>query len=121
LPIAVTEVRSSRSFTLSVRETTRTDAEDLDLVLASGDVMLLHSSGADDHVWLPSKVYVSIGDVTGPTRYFKDSTVADFTIPCTEVAQPDVDTYPSWTALMAAWADWSAVLDSDTGSVVIVP
>src|SRR5690606_40872637 len=41
-PVAVTDVRSSREFTLTVQVPDEAAARDMDLTLASGDVLCLH-------------------------------------------------------------------------------
>ena len=134
--VAVTDVRGARQFTLTVRTETREDAEDFELVLASGDPVFLHSPPTTDHMWLPSALYAVIGDVEGPIRLgTKDATTADWTLPLTECAPPAADVvglavnwqivindYATWQDLIDDMTDWSETLEIvGSGSDVIVP
>jgi hypothetical protein len=135
-PVAVTDVRGSRQFQLTIRTETREDAEEFDLVLASGDPVFLHSPPDTDYLWLPSGLYAVIGDTSGPIRLgTKDGFKADWTLPLTEVAAPAADVvglavtwqivindYATWTALLADMTDWTETLEIvGSGSDVIVP
>jgi hypothetical protein len=135
-PVAVTDVRGSRQFSLTVRTSTREDAENFELILASGDPIFLHSPPDTDHLWLPTTLYAVIGDVKGPIRLgTKDSIEADFELPLTEVAAPAsnivglavnwqivINDYATWQELIDAQTDWSDTLEIvGSGSDVIVP
>jgi hypothetical protein len=133
-PVAVTDVRGSRRYTLVVRTETRADAESFDLVLASGDPVFLHSPDVD-HMWLPSALYAVIGDTTQTRLGTKDNATTDFMLPLTEVAAPAddvvgitiswqgiVNAHATWADVMTSFADWSAVLEAiGEESDVIVP
>jgi hypothetical protein len=111
-PVAVTDLRSSRRFTVTIRTDTRAEAEEMDLILAAGDIMLLHIPPDTAHLWLPVKVYVSIADVTQTRLGIKDGVLCDFAMPCVEVAPPDLDTYGStatWASIVATQGDWDDV------------
>jgi hypothetical protein len=133
-PVAVTDVRGSRRYNLTIRTETRADAEEFDLILASGDPVFLHSPEVD-HLWLPGELYAVIGDTTQTRLGTKDNATTDFVLPLTEVAAPAADIvgvtvswqsivngYATWDDVLAAFSDWAGVLDS-LGSVsdVIVP
>jgi hypothetical protein len=134
-PIAVTDLRSSRQLNLTIRTATREASEEFDLVLASGDPILLHSPPNTDHLWLPSEFYAVIGDTSQSRLGIKTETLSDFTLPLTETAAPDPDivgittswasivaSYATWADVIAAFADWAAVLESiGSEEDVIVP
>lgn len=129
-PVAVSDVRTSRRWTMYVRTETGAERDNLDLLLASGDVVLIHAS-ADCTV--PAG-YVAIGDATQETHPLRPLRVT-FTLPCTEVAPPGPDVvgaqstwqsvinaYGTWADVIAAkltWADLLALVGSP--SEVIVP
>lgn len=83
-PVAVSDVRGSRQWTIVLFTETLDEADVLDLVLASGDALLVHTPAA-----FPGRGgYVVVGDTTeaypgpgNPERLF--------TLPVTEVAAPD--------------------------------
>jgi hypothetical protein len=134
-PIAVTDLRSSRQLNVTIRTSTRAASEELDLVLASGDPVFLHSPPNTDHLWLPSAFYAVIGDTSQARLGIKTETLSDFTLPLTETAAPDPDIvgittswasivagYATWADVIAAFADWAAVLESiGSEEDVIVP
>ena len=132
LPVAVTDVRGSKQYTLKVRTDTDDAGSDLDLLLAGGDILFLH---------------VPPGSVipTGGVFLYAGRTAVEYpippdpmrftTIPVVEVAAPGPDvvgatsswttvlaTYASWADVIAAKASWSELLDLvGDGSEVIVP
>jgi hypothetical protein len=132
--VAVTDVRGSRRYNLTIRTETRADAEEFDLILASGDPVFLHSPEVD-HLWLPSALYAVIGDTTQTRLGTKDNATTDFALPLTEVAAPAddvvgitiswqgiVNAHATWADVMAGFADWAAVLEAiGEESDVIVP
>jgi hypothetical protein len=129
-PIAVSDIRSSRRWTMFVRTETAVTRDNLDLLLASGDVIFVHTP-ADCAV--PSG-YVAVGDAEQATHPLRPLRVTH-TLPCTEVAPPGPDVigaqstwqsvinaYGSWADVIAAkatWADLLALVGSP--SEVIVP
>ncbi|MBM0274138.1 hypothetical protein [Micromonospora tarensis] len=118
-PVAVTDVRSSRRWTLEVLTNDATAARDVDLLLASGDVLLVQAPAGTD---VPAG-YVHVGDTRqrrtsrlGPRRVFE--------LPCTEVAAPTADvvgatatcqtvlnTYATCAALLAAHPTCLSVME----------
>lgn len=130
MPVAVTDVRGSRRFDLTVAADTVDAATDLDLCFAAGDPVLLH---VPDGCPFPG-MYAVIGDVTiarrstrGQRRYL--------TLPLTEVAAPGVDivgatatyqsilnAYATYSALLAGEASYEDAADRvGTADEVIVP
>jgi hypothetical protein len=129
-PIAVTDVRGSRRWNMTVKVETPADADAFDLVLASGDPLYIQTDGQHD---IPGG-YVVVGDSTR-RRFGHASQRRWFDLPCTEVAAPGPDVvgvtitwdllmaeYGSWTAVLAAFGSWSDILEYVADpSVVIVP
>jgi hypothetical protein len=130
LPVAITDVQSSREFTLELIVNGNAEALDMDNRLSTGEPMFLQPrTTADD---IPT-VYFVAGDVTR-TQLAKTSTAITFTIPVIEVAAPGstvagatyvwsdvIANYASWTAVIAANPSWSNLIDKVSNSVVIVP
>lgn len=129
-PIAVTDVRSSRRWTCTIKCLTVSDADALELVFASGDPLYVQTDGVHD---IPGG-YVAVDDVTR-TRFGHVTGRRYFEVPMTEVAAPAADIvgvtstwetlvaeFGTWTAVLAEFGSWSAVLEhvSDP-SVVVVP
>lgn len=121
VPIAVTDVRSSKSFSLTIQVEDEQAAAEMDLVLASGEVFLIHvPPEMAPHV---QGGYVAIGDTSQsrPT----DTVKWRFTLPCRVVAPPGpgivgatltwgtvMNSFGSWEALLAAYPTWTALLQS---------
>jgi hypothetical protein len=116
--LAVTDFASPRTVTVSLWADSLAEIAALDLVLSVGGVMYLH---VPNNVQLRSG-YFSIGTYTY-LRPSHDSRRAAFTVPLTEVMQPDlalvgnestwatlVTNYTDWTAAAAANATWTSVL-----------
>lgn len=118
-PVAVNDVRGSRRWTLYVRTQTLAEADNFDLVLASGDTLLVHVPAGSP---VPGG-YVTVGDTSeansGPLLSRRI-----FALPCTEVAVPGPDvvgspgnwqtalnTYATWTDVLAAHPTWSSLLE----------
>lgn len=133
-PIAVTDVRSSKRFTLEVYAEDAADARDLDLVLASGDTMFLHVPSTGRLSTVPGG-YVAVGDTSELVLPTADLNLRVFSLPCTIVAPPGpevvgvtytcqgvLNDYATCTDLLAAFATILDLLDN-VGSAedVIVP
>ncbi|MFI6228876.1 hypothetical protein ACIBCR_16355 [Micromonospora echinospora] len=123
-PIAVTEVRGSRQWVLEVVTDTTEDASDLDLLLASGDVLLVHVPAASGRVSAVPGGYVAVGDVRLVTPPTVDLVQRVFALPCVEVAAPGPDvvgatstwqtvlsTYATWADVMAEHATWADLME----------
>lgn len=130
-PIAVTDIRSSREFTLTVQVPDEQAAAEMDLILASGDVFFIqvppelapHMAGG----------YVRIG-ATAQHRV-ADTIMWRFTLPCKVVAPPGpgvvgapltwgtvFSLYGSYEAMWAAnptWADLLSTVGSPDDLVVL--
>lgn len=131
-PVAVTDVRMSQAFELTLRVNTLAEARDMDLILASGDIFFVHVPAGSivpgGYVWI---------DTSSQQRMFRASATAPhtFTLPCRIVAPPApgivgttlvwqtvFDLYGDWNALLAAnptWADLLATVGSPDDLVVI--
>lgn len=118
-PIAVTDVRGSRRYTLTVTAPTLADAHDLDAVLVAGEPVLLQ---VPDGCPFPG-MYAVIGD-TKQSRNSMRTRRRFFDLPLTEVAAPDStivgetvlwldipQAFATWADLVAAEPTWSDVLD----------
>lgn len=129
-PVAVTDVQSSRSFTIEIDVNGYAAMLDMDNRLATGEPLFLQGPVVGDFV---PTTYV----VTGTVSYRQDAKGSDsltFIIPMTEVAKPgatvygdtyiwnDVVTqYATWSAVIAGVTTWSNLIDKVSNSVVIVP
>lgn len=112
VPVAVTDIRSSREFTLTVQVPNEAAARDMDLTLASGDVFFIqvppelapHMTGG----------YVRIGESTQHRE--ADTIMWRFTIPCTVVAPPGpgvVGTTMTWGGVFRLYGSWEALVASN--------
>jgi hypothetical protein len=129
-PIAVTDLRGSQAFTLVIQTPDVIAARDMDLLLTSGDIFLIHVPPGPcpvqgGYVWIDT---TSQQRPTTQTRW-------RFVLPCKVVTPPGPDVvgatltwgtverlYGSWTALLAAnptWADLLATVGSPDDLVVL--
>lgn len=109
-PVAVTDVRSSRRWTMQVKTETVTDADALETMLASGDPLFIQTDGLYD---IPEG-YVVVDDMNR-SRYGKLSQRRFFDLPMTVVAPPGPDVVGStstWETLVAEFGSWNAVLSA---------
>lgn len=112
MPVAVTDVATSRRYTLTLSTNTPTAASDLDLVIASGDLLFLHappSCPVPTGYWKCGQLTQSRRTVRGVRRYFD--------LPLTEVAAPAPDVSGStstWATVLATYATWQDVLNAHT-------
>lgn len=126
LPVAVTDVRRGREFDVVIRADDSTEAEAIELVLSTGDVVLLQTPGPTTVCGLnkrryPAQGYFYVGDLTS-TRVidgrFTQALEAEFT----ETAGPDpsnggttttwqaiINNFATWTAVQSTFATWQAV------------
>lgn len=110
LPIAVTDVRGSRRYALTIRTTDAAQAQTLDYLLASGDVLYLHAPASK--VVPAGGVYVRVAD-TQERRVAVAGELRHWTVPVTEVAPPGPDigyALSTWASVLAAYATWADVL-----------
>lgn len=111
LPVSVTDVRGSRQCELLLVTDTDGEADELDLILSSGDPVFIHAP-AECPVPVPS-MYAVVGtlSVNRPGRL---SPVRVWTLPLTEVAPPGpgvVGATITWQGVINAYATWQDVLD----------
>jgi hypothetical protein len=129
LPIAVSDVHSSRRWTMYLRTETQEAADNLDYLMASGDVLLIQTPPG---CTVPSG-YVVVGDVTRESHPLRPLRMT-WTLPCTEVAPPSSDvvgvvgtwqtvisTYATWTEVIAARASWADLITlvGDPSEVIV--
>lgn len=109
-PVAVSDVRGSRQFSITVATETKAEAEDLLLCLSVGGPAFLHvPSGCPLPV---DTMYVQVGNVTQeqPSRY---SEVRLFDLDMVEVAAPGPDLVGStitWSGVVNNFATWEEVV-----------
>lgn len=121
-PVAVTDLRMSRELSIRITSRTTEEREDLDLIMASGDVFFFQSPPGDP---MPT-LYAAVGD-TEEMRPLRNRTCGNdwrvFTLPITEIAAPTADiigsigtwqtvinTYATWSDVLANHASWSDLL-----------
>lgn len=130
LPVAVTDLRASSAFNLELRTATLAEARDMDLILAAGDVYLVHVPAGSQ---IPGG-YVTV-EGASMTRFGPVSTRRRWPLQCRIVAPPGpgvvgstltwgtvLGMYGSWGALLAAnptWADLLATVGSPDDLVVL--
>lgn len=111
-PVAVHDVRGSRRWTLEVLTQTLAEASNVDLVLASGDLLFVH---VPTDCPVPGG-YVTVGD-TSEARTQRTSVRRIFNLPCIEVAAPGPDVVGAavnWQSVLNSYATWQDVLDAHT-------
>lgn len=132
LPVAVSDIRSSRRWVMQVRTETEADAVNVGYLLASGDVLLIQVPAACSAL-IPAG-YVAVGDVDESAHALRPLE-RTFTLPVTEVSPPGpgvvgaastwasvLALYGSWEALLVDHVDWASVLTLvGSPSEVIVP
>lgn len=85
-PLAVNDVRGSRRWDMIVRAETLDEAELLDLIVASGDTLLIHTPAGST---VPGG-YVTVGETT-EKRFGPVNPLRHLALPCQEVAAPGPD------------------------------
>ena len=109
LPVAVSDVRKSRRWTMLLRTTTQADADALDLILASGDVLFFQAPPACGVI---SDVYLAVEDVTRSNHPLRPQRMT-WELPVIEVAAPGPDvvgTAVTWASVLAAYGTWADVI-----------
>ncbi|MBO0826203.1 MAG: carbohydrate binding domain-containing protein [Streptosporangiales bacterium] len=129
--VAVTDVRGSRQYTLTVATTTAAEKDAVLAVLAPGDVILLQAPIG----WQVPDGYYWVGDVVEDNRKSADLDRRWWTLPLTQVAAPAplivgstitwrglANRYASWADVVAANPTWRDVLElRGTPRDVVVP
>jgi hypothetical protein len=111
LPVAVTDVRGSRRQTLTVKTETLAEAEDFDLVLASGDPIFLHVPQGS----VFPGMYAVIEDITMTRRSVRGSR-RYFELPLIECAAPGPDVVGAtvtWSGIVNAFATWADLVATE--------
>lgn len=129
--VAVTDVQSSRRFTIEIDVKGYSNVTDWDNRLSMGEPLFLQGPDAANS-FVPT-CYVVTGDVT-VRQDAKGLDSCTYVIPLVEVAKPgsavygstyvwsDVYTqYASWTDVIAGVTTWSNLMDKVSNSIVIVP
>lgn len=104
LPVAVTDKRLGKQFTLGARVEVDAERDRLDLVLATGEPIMLQ---VPPSVRLPPNLYAVIGD----DKYLDESRT--FLLPLTQVAAPSstvVGTTTTYADVLASYATYADVL-----------
>jgi hypothetical protein len=121
-PVAVTDLRGVREWTIDLKTDTEAGERKLELALMAGDVLFLHVPTTTGNALLPGSMHAVAGEVT-KVRVGGVSDVHIFRVPLVEVAPPAPDVvgttltwgtvrrlFGSWEALMAAHPDWAQLL-----------
>lgn len=133
-PVAVTDLRGSREYTIEVITQTTQERLDFDLIMSTGDIFFIQAPPDDP----TPTVYAAIQD-TDERRPLRNRTCGNdwrvFSLPIIEVAQPALDvvgvigtwqtvinTYVTWADVLVAHSTWASLLTL-VGSVdeVLVP
>ena len=122
-PVAVTDVRGSKRWNLTLNTRTPEESDGVDLITASGDILLVHVPATGRLSAVPGG-YVAIGDTTEVVPPTADLMLRIHTLQCTEVAAPGpdvvgatstwqtvVNTYATWADVLTAHATWASVLE----------
>lgn len=103
-PVAVTDVRGGRQFTLQLYVATTSEARTLEYILGSGDVLFVQTPASCP---VPTG-YFRVGD-TGQRRPTEYGSSRVFALPMVEVAAPGPDVAANtttWDAVVASYATW---------------
>lgn len=119
LPIAVTELRQSRQFTMTVVTVDSASAEQLSLALGFGDIVYLQTPGPGVYCGLarrsyPQACYAFLGDVT-IARALDGRPWYVVTIPATQVSPPDYmvpGASSTWQGIINGFSTWSTVIST---------
>lgn len=110
-PIAVSDVRGGRTYSLTIQTSTADEADAIDALLDGGEVLFLQTP---DGYPVPTGYY-SVGD---SVRSWRNAPPAQVplrwhTLPLTEAAPPDpsiVGATTTWAAVAARYATWADVV-----------
>lgn len=118
IPVAVTDLMSSRGTSYTIRTTSATAADTLDLMIAVGEVLFVQPP----YQAAPPTMYAVPGGITR-SQVAQSSAVRLLSLAAVEVARPDpsvaavqstwqtvVNTYATWQDLVNAKPTWSDVL-----------
>lgn len=114
-PVAVTDVRGSRRWSLQVRTDDPQEANDLDLLLAGGDILLVHVPQGGGRISAVPGGYVTVGDTRMVTPPTYDLRMRVLDLPLVEVAAPGPDVVGASVTVQTvlnAYATCQQVLDA---------
>jgi hypothetical protein len=129
-PVAVNDVRKSRRWTMHLRTEDDAAKGALELLLASGDVILIQVPASCDHI---PHGYVTVGDYDETWHPLRPRHVLH-ALPVIEVAPPGagvigasvtwttvINNYPDWLSLLQDQASWASTLTlvGDPGEVIV--
>ncbi len=108
LPIGVTDIGGSRRFDLDLYTPTTDDRRTLDYVLASGDILFIHTPANCE---VPGGYYLVEG--SGERRPHRRATSRVYTVPLKETGPPGPDVVGStntWAAVLGLYASWADLI-----------
>lgn len=114
-PVAVTDLRASRRWSLQLSTYSREDADDLELLLAGGDILLVHVPQDGSRLSAVPGGYVAAGYAQVATPPTTDLRMRVFEVAFTEVAAPGPDVVGSasnWQSVLNMYPTWEAVLNA---------
>lgn len=114
-PVAVTDVRGSRRWSLQLSTDNPEDADDLDLMLVGGGTLLVHVPPDAGRISAVPGGYVTVGDTRMVTPPTYDLRMRVLELPLTEVAAPGPDVVGSTVTcqtVLNAYATVQAMLDA---------
>jgi hypothetical protein len=109
LPVGVADVMGGRAWTMTVWTETLDDADDLDTVLASGDIWFVHVPVS---CTVPGGYVIIDGDVS-KRRTRPKAVRRHFDLPFLEVAAPSADVAgatSTWATVLARYATWADLI-----------
>ncbi len=110
LPVAITEVRGAREYTLEVRAADEAEREALDLFLSFGDTVYVQTPAG---CTLPGSGHWLVGDVTEARVGRHDGPVRRLVLPLTECDAPDssvVGYTITYLGVLNGWATYGDLL-----------
>lgn len=112
LPVAVTDLRQSREWTLEICVHGDQNASAVDIMLASGDPLFLHIP-SDSNLPIPSMHIAVNQNASMLKRAYSDTRI--WTLPFREIAAPDasiVGATATWQTVLNLYGTWQDVLNA---------
>lgn len=114
MPVAVTDVRGSRRYELTVTFPDPHAADDFDTVMASGDPVFVHVP-SDPDCLVPRSMYAVVGEYEIDRRTPR-ARRRYVSLPLTEVAAPSpsiVGATVTWQSIVNTFATWDDLIDAE--------
>lgn len=118
MPIAVTDLKRSRAWTMTILTHSMEEARDMDLILAANQIMFIHvpceDIGCGPVAAVPGGYVVLIDTVQH--RMIRGSHTREYILPIREVVQPDaqiIGATMTWRAVLNTYGSWNAVVASN--------